>query len=365
MIFKAELKKLFDELPEYRENEFDLKIGNEKEIYIYGAGFMGCKYAEILSENGFCILGLFETNLDNVIKNGYSIKKVTWQERKVIISSAKYYTEMKETLLGLGYQEKDIISPWAVFDNFLVPRFEAAFALFDDDLSKKTIIDKIRYLLLDPQMVPVSKYFDGEMFDADEEAVFIDGGSYDGETTKEFINLTSGKYKKIYCFEPTKSNYEMTVENLKQYPRIEVINKGLFSREDTLKFKDFGVDQWNAVEDFFMGHEWKGPAMEYRIIDIPVTSLDLYFADKPVEEYPTIIKLDIEGSEKEALIGMKHVLNTSHPKLIICAYHKIEDYYELSQTIKEICPDYQLRLRHYEADNLESIIFAKYNAGEA
>lgn len=57
---------------------------------------------------------------------------------------------------------------------------------------------------------------------------------------------------------------------------------------------------------------------------------------------------------------MKNVIEKNHPTLIICAYHKVEDYYELSTLIKELCPQYSLKLRHYTDNVFESIIFACY-----
>ncbi len=59
MNYHVELKKIIAEIPEYIPNEFDHKIKNQTQFYIYGAGFMGCKYAELLAENGYQIIGFF------------------------------------------------------------------------------------------------------------------------------------------------------------------------------------------------------------------------------------------------------------------------------------------------------------------
>ena len=70
--------------------------------------------------------------------------------------------------------------------------------------------------------------------------------------------------------------------------------------------------------------------------------MDLFFADKPQEQWPTIIKMDIEGEEKEALLGAEQIIRTQKPQMIICAYHKPEDIYELLQTILKIRDDYKI-----------------------
>ena len=335
MNYHVELKKIIAEIPEYIPNEFDHKIKNQTQFYIYGAGFMGCKYAELLAENGYQIIGFFETNCTSPGALRYQIPvfPVTYKDALVIISSFAYFSQMKNMLLQNG---------------------------FADELSKQLVLDKIKYLTLKPEMKAISSYFNFSIFEELSDEVFVDGGCFDGETTREFCAISNQKYRKVYCFEPSKQHCELIAKNLEGFERVEIVNKCLYSKDAILQFKDWGIDQWNAVDDFFMGHEWNGPNFPYQIVKVPVTSLDLFFQDKPVEDYPTIIKLDIEGCEREALLGMKRVLNTTHPKLIICAYHKIEDFFELTSTIKELCPGYKLQLRHYTDTVLESIIFGYF-----
>ena len=363
--FDIEVKKLLESIPYYQENEFDHKLQPNSNVYLYGAGFLGQKFADMLLKHGCKLAGFIETNVLKKVDPYHNLPiqaPDNYHGSTIVISSFKYYTDMQKKLIELGNDEKSIISPLAIFEKFVIPSFQSAYDAFDDDLSKLTVLDKIRFLIFNAPMRPVSAYFSCELFHSfAENEVFIDGGAYDGETSKEFSRIVNGKYKKIYCYEPTVSNYELAVQNLKEMDHVEIVNIGLYSKSTILRFKDFGSDQWNAVEDFFMGHEWNGPAMDYAIVEVPVVSLDDFFKDIPVEDWPTIIKLDIEGSEREALLGMRNVICTKHPKLIICAYHKIEDFYELANTIKEICPGYTLKLRHYTDTVLESIIFGGYS----
>jgi hypothetical protein len=82
------------------------------------------------------------------------------------------------------------------------------------------------------------------------------------------------------------------------------------------------------------------------------------FADKPDGELPTLIKMDIEGSEREALLGASGVIRRRKPKLIICTYHKPEDIYELPQTIMKIRDDYELRLWQIGESFWDVILYA-------
>ena len=141
-------------------------------------------------------------------------------------------------------------------------------------------------------------------------------------------------YKYIYSFEPDPQNYQKAVKNLSKYSKIDVIPYGLSSQETELRFAS------TQLADSIGSHIAQNKNEE--TIVIPVTSLDLFFADKPQEQWPTIIKMDIEGEEKEALLGAEQIIRTQKPQMIICAYHKPEDIYELLQTILKIRDDYKI-----------------------
>lgn len=62
---------------------------------------------------------------------------------------------------------------------------------------------------------------------------------------------------------------------------------------------------------------------------------------------PTLINMDIEGSENDSLLGAARIIRERHPVLAICAYHRPEDIYVLPRTICSISPDYRFYLRKY------------------
>ncbi len=77
-----------------------------------------------------------------------------------------------------------------------------------------------------------------------------------------------------------------------------------------------------------------------------------------MEEWPTLIKMDIEGAEKEALLGAEKIIKEKKPKLIICAYHKPEDIYELPRTIMEMRNDYKFTLWQIGESFWDIILYA-------
>lgn len=157
-------------------------------------------------------------------------------------------------------------------------------------------------------------------------------------------------YRYIYSFEPDVQNYKRAVENLSHYNNIDMVPYGLWSRKTELKFTSI------------QGGDYIGSQIEQNentsSTVVPVTSLDLFFSDKPQDEWPTIIKMDIEGAEKEALVGAANIIKAKKPQLIICAYHKPEDIYELPQTILKIRGDYQFTLWQIGESFWDMILYA-------
>jgi hypothetical protein len=54
------------------------------------------------------------------------------------------------------------------------------------------------------------------------------------------------------------------------------------------------------------------------------------------------IKADIEGMERDLLLGAKQTIARFKPKLAICIYHLADDPEILPKIIKDICPEYKI-----------------------
>jgi FkbM family methyltransferase len=150
--------------------------------------------------------------------------------------------------------------------------------------------------------------------------VYIDGGAYTGDTAEEFIKASGGGYAHVYSFEPDPDNYKIAARNLAKYEHVDLIQRGLWSKETELQFKT-ADNIVTGIGSAIVPSQAQDP----KIISVPVTSLDAFFGGRPDCELPTLIKLDVEGAEKEALLGAAQIIRKTKPKLIICAYHKPED----------------------------------------
>ena len=59
-----------------------------------------------------------------------------------------------------------------------------------------------------------------------------------------------------------------------------------------------------------------------------------------------LIKMDIEGYEKNALIGAEEVIKKDKPILVIALYHSGRDFFEIPPYVRSVNPDYQFSIVH-------------------
>lgn len=72
---------------------------------------------------------------------------------------------------------------------------------------------------------------------------------------------------------------------------------------------------------------------------------------------PTLIKMDIEGAEMLAIEGAKHTITTYHPRLALCVYHNVGDFWRIPLKIFSLRNDYRVHLRHYTESIYETVMF--------
>lgn len=173
-------------------------------------------------------------------------------------------------------------------------------------------------------------YFDLDLVKCDSNEVVVDLGAYTGDTVISYIkNYGVDYYKKIYCYEVTKSTFDVLKENLNSFDNIEFRLKGVSNKEGIMEV----VNNDKSLSANTLVNSDNG--------NIEVTTLD-----KDIDEPITLIKADIEGFEQKAIEGCKnHILN-DHPKLLISVYHNNEDLWKIPKMIYDIHDDYKFYLRY-------------------
>jgi FkbM family methyltransferase len=166
---------------------------------------------------------------------------------------------------------------------------------------------------------------------------FVDCGAFDGETIVEYFKHNSGGMS--ISFEPDPKNLEKLNKIIKHKNAL-IYPLGVYNKTTILRFNPLGSG---------------GSIEEDGKLEIAVTSLD-----KTIYNFkPDYIKMDIEGAEKDALIGAKNIIKDFSPNLAISIYHKAEDLWEIPLLIKSINSNYKFQIRCHNHLCLETILYAK------
>lgn len=209
--------------------------------------------------------------------------------------------------------------------------------LLDNNISEDNIFKFDNLIIFNRER----QYLDEPFTNFNDSEVFVDGGSSNLETTLGFIDVVGGKYEEIYAVEPFLSDYQECNRIISEYnlSNVYTVNCGLWSKDDVLSFNPIGYGSSYIGDD--------------GTLKVECRSIDSILEGKRV----SIIKMDIEGSEKEALIGASDTIKNYHPLLMICVYHKPNDVIELANTVFNIRDDYDLYLRHYSFTKNETVLY--------
>lgn len=226
--------------------------------------------------------------------------------------------------------------------------YENALKLFKEPFSKKVFVNILNNKLTGKynyasDIITTDMYFDADIISLMDNEVFADVGAYDGTNSIQFANLVNRKYNQILAFEPDPKNISLAKNNFIENNIInaKIFQKALSNKKELLHF----TSDLNCVSGLCDTDTGYG---------VEALTLDSLPESKSI----TFIKMDIEGGEKNALLGAKNLIQTKKPKLAVSIYHKREDFYELPLLIAEMNPDYKFYLRHYTDTAGDTVLYA-------
>ena len=340
----------------------------EKNIYLYGAGKRGKVALENLKMLGLeqrVAAFVDDNHLGGVFcgKQIYSLPETLEfsDETAVYLITTYAVKQMVCKLMEKGILPNQIcFFPELLIDNIEIETFrenkdkiESVYNMLEDNLSKfvyaslfKIYTDGNVGILSrtkgDVQYFPVKGNTDEvEGFTLTNEEVLIDCGAYDGDTIKVFKDITKNTYKSIWAFEPNEDSFKKLSDYIdKEYDtRVRLLKKGAYSDNAKMHF--------NSDRGASSGLNMAGD-----------DCIEVCQIDSVVKEPVTFIKMDIEGAERDALRGAKEVISKYKPKLAICIYHQIEDFWEIPMLIKKLNPSYKIYIRNYEDRIDETVCYA-------
>jgi FkbM family methyltransferase len=185
---------------------------------------------------------------------------------------------------------------------------------------------------------PGTQYFPHDIFRLTGNEVFIDCGAYDGDTIAEFRRATDDRYDRIVAFEPDPENFAALNSAVCEDSRIAVQPYATDVRRKTVHFAVGGTG----------AHISSTGTCEVQTITL----------DEALEGIaPTYIKLDIEGSEPDALEGGRQTITSHRPKLAVCAYHSPDHLWSIPIQLEDLLPGSRLTLRTYCSDGFDCVCY--------
>jgi FkbM family methyltransferase len=232
-------------------------------------------------------------------------------------------------------------------------KYEALHDRLADDRSRQVLDAVLGFRqTLDPRILQQvlsedDLYAPKGLFEFTSNEAYVDGGSYDGDTIRAFIDRVHGRFDDIYAFEPDPATFEKLSSNFRHEPRVHPIHAGLHSHVRQLRFRD------DASRGAIFANDGS--------IDMPVTTIDDVLGDRRL----TYVKMNIEGAEIDALHGGRNAICKWLPRLAISVYHRASDLWRIPQVISEISSEYQLYLRQHDGGIIETVLYALPRSGEA
>ena len=174
-----------------------------------------------------------------------------------------------------------------------------------------------------------------------ETAELIDCGAYTGDTIVDFTKITDNRYGFIYAFEPDSTNFSKLERTAIEHGirNIKLFNGGVGASDSTAAF---------LSED-----------IASRVCDHGSSLVSIHKLDNAIgSDAISLIKMDIEGAELDALKGAANIISNQRPRLAISIYHKPEDLVEIPAFLRSLAPDYRFYLRAHKSLPIDVVLYA-------
>lgn len=292
-----------------------------KGVVLFGAGVVGQWAYDWCKNNNLNIL-FFCDNNERVVgqkKVGLDVfapKKIEGENNVYVLISCDAQIAIRKQLEELGTPRENI----GFFDKLWVSNIdfkgyfekhrrelEDVYNILADKKSKEVYKALLQYKATANQEYITNivddhreMYFDKELICNNEIECFIDVGAYTGDTLVSYVSNIGRPINHYWCIEPNPNNLlglEKCVETL-QLDNVSILRVGVSNTNAVLRFN---------VESGAASH-----ISEHGTEKVQCTTLDTIFENQKICGN-IMIKMDIEGAEKEALLGAKSVIKKYHP----------------------------------------------------
>ena len=349
-----------------------------KPIVLYGTGDAAEKILKQLDARSIRVSGVFAS--DGFVRDrefagfkvtDYDTAKKTFGDMTVLLCFGSHRPEVLENIVRIN-REQDLYAPdlpvagEGLFDRAFYEarkdRLDAVRERLADDRSRLVFDKVIEYKLggrIDPLLeCSTPEEENWRLFLGGEAAcnagngrlaaerpktgkLFADLGAYTGDTVDLYRKIRGCEGDTIVALEPEPRNFRKLSENLKSLENAELINAAAWDADGTA-FYEKGRGRGTHE-----GRHAGADSSERPDVSVPGTvktalrSLDSVLSGRRAG----FIKMDIEGAEHRAILGTARTIKESRPRMLMAAYHRTEDLFDIPETVLSMRPDYCLYMR--------------------
>ncbi len=195
--------------------------------------------------------------------------------------------------------------------------------------------------ILDRLETWILKGYEYQECKAQEGDIVIDAGAYTGNTVSYFEQCV-GATGKVYAFEPMQETFATLQENMGHIPHVHLVQAGVSNTDGHVYIA-----------------EQNSPGASLTTqgdVRVATRSIDSFVQEQGLDRLD-FLKMDIEGSEMDALKGAQNTIETLHPKMAICIYHRTNDIFQIYKRVLEYNPHYTFYLKHCSNTLWETVLF--------
>ena len=319
----------------------------DKPIVLYGMGNGADKIISVLEFYGIKYSGVFAT--DGFVRDKYfhGLKLTSYDGLKekygnmiVLVCFGSARPEVIENIKRIAAEQELYAPDVPVYGGGLFTKeyaknhraeLEYVYSRLADEKSRETFKNVIEYKITGkPEYLFACETDTDEPYESflrlSDNERFFDLGAYNGDTVSDFVGRT-GSYGSITAVEPDPKNFKKLTRFAEELQDIRLINACISDKSGEKSFSVHGGRNSTA-------------GIGELIRSVTVDSLS-------EAAPPSYIKMDIEGSEREAIKGAENTIKVYKPKMLISCYHRTEDLFKLPIEVDKIRNDYKLYLRHF------------------
>lgn len=319
-------------------------------IFIYGMGDGAAKIMSVFRQYGIAVAGIFAS--DEFVRGhsfaGYRVHKLSEVEEMVddfviVLAFAAGYPELVEYIHVLAKKHTLYVPDVPVIGGGLfnyqycmehLPELNAVYRSLADDESRRVFLNIIQYKIsgcihyLDAVTATTDEIY-RDIIRPGRSEHYVDLGAYNGDTIRELLDHTHRSYSTIHAVEPDKKNFKKLVSFVEEsgMKRVNAYHCAAWCKDTELPFQSKSGRQ---------------SVLSPNGSTLPARSVDSLLEGAPV----SLLKMDVEGFEREALWGASKTIHHYSPKLAVAIYHRNEDLFELPLLVKRLCPKYRIYIRH-------------------